>query len=51
MSLYIIPFFAVTFKNFQDKGIGIFRVLGLIMFSFIVWFAASVFDIKVNQFL
>ncbi|MDD7472720.1 MAG: DUF2298 domain-containing protein [Pseudomonadota bacterium] len=50
MSLYIIPFFAVTFKNFQDKGIGIFRVLGLIMFSFIVWFAASVFDIKVNQF-
>ena len=50
MSLYILPFLFVAFKNLDDKAFGLFRVLGLVIFSFVVWILASIFNVSVNRF-
>ncbi len=48
-TLYILPILFVACKNLPDKGIGIFRVVGLSIFSFIMWILGSVFNIEYSQ--
>ncbi|MGI6680129.1 MAG: DUF2298 domain-containing protein [Bdellovibrionota bacterium] len=50
MSMYILPFLFIVCKNFRDKGYGIFRVLGLVVFAFVVWILAIVFGFKITRF-
>ncbi len=48
-SFYILPIIFVTCTKLPDKGLGIFRLVGLGVFAFIMWILGSVFKVEYTQ--
>jgi len=45
----VLPISSIIFKNFQDKGWGLSKTLGILLISYLTWLAASVHILPLSQ--